>query len=63
MSNMCGPEQPRFVTLAVPDRRVWVRIVAFLRRRPVPTVIRDYMVTRNARGEEQLTEIWFGDHR
>lgn len=46
--------------MAVPDTRPWVRLLCFIRRRPVPRVTRDYVVMRGTEGRLELTEIEFG---
>jgi hypothetical protein len=50
----------RLVSLRRPDDRRWVRLLALIRRRPVPLVTRDYLVTERGDGRRELTEIEFG---
>ncbi len=50
----------RLVSLRKPDDRRWVRLIAMIRRRPVPLVTRDYIVTEHVDGRRELTEIEFG---
>ncbi|TFZ01661.1 hypothetical protein [Ramlibacter rhizophilus] len=52
----------RFVTLTVPDQRLWVRVLAFLFRAPVPKVKRDFIATTDAHGEWQLQECSLGEY-
>lgn len=60
MSNM-PPFQPgRLITLRTPDERYWVRLLAFIGRRPAPVVTRDYIVTQTAGGGWELTEVEVG---
>ena len=58
MSEMTPLQLGQVITMAVPDRSRWVRLACLLRGRPVPKVLRDFVVVEGPRGLE-LAEIRF----
>lgn len=51
----------RFISVAVTDKRLWVRALCLIRGRPIPKVTRDYIVTMDPSGRVRMSECWFGD--